>query len=430
VTTADSRASRLGEVAWLFFKLGTIAFGGPAAHIAMMEDEAVRRRNWVTREQFLDLLGAANLIPGPTSTEMTMHLGYRRAGWPGLFVAGTCFIVPAACLVAALAWAYVRFGTLPQAAAVLYGVKPVVIAIVAQAMWNLARTAIKSRWLGLLGAAAAACALAGAGALTILASAGTVAGFRGWRNSLRKKAVSTANDRLSNDVASTVCTASGTGLLACQNLFSQLGKADVRGKFAPVALAAIAILVVVAQWAPHVLSQAPTTPGPGALFLYFLKVGSVLYGSGYVLLAFLQKDLVAHWHWLTSRQLLDAIAVGQVTPGPVFTTATFIGYILRGPVGAVAATVGIFLPGFLLCTISGPLVGKLRRSEVAGAFLDGVNVASLALMAAVAWALTCAALIDAFTIAIALASGAALFRYRINSMWLIVGGAILGLAGC
>jgi hypothetical protein len=184
-----------------------------------MEDEAVRRRNWVTREQFLDLLGAANLIPGPTSTEMTMHLGYRRAGWPGLIVAGTCFIVPATVLVTALAWAYVRFGTLPQAAAVLYGVKPVVIAVVAQAMWNLARTAVKSRWLGLLGAAAAACAL------TILASAGTVAEFRGWRNSLRKKAVSTANDRLfrlSHNAISIDYAASGTGLLACQSLFGKL----------------------------------------------------------------------------------------------------------------------------------------------------------------------------------------------------------------
>jgi chromate transporter len=377
----------LPELAWLFFRLGATGLGGPAAHIAMMEDEVVGRRRWLTREQFLDFLGAANLIPGPNSTEMAIHIGYLRAGWPGLIVAGACFIVPAVILVTCIAWAYVRFGSLPQVSAILYGVKPVVIAIVAQAMWHLARTAVKTKALGLIGAASAGCALAGIGALPILAAAGAVAGFREW-----------------------------------------LWQGQRRIATAP-ALAGIATAVLLAQSAPAaVSSHQPAAPGTSALFLYFLKVGSVLYGSGYVLLAFLQRDLVGQWRWLTSRQLLDAVAVGQITPGPVFTTATFVGYILTGLPGAFAATAGIFLPSFFFCAISGPLVPRLRRSRVAGAFLDGVNVASLALMAAVAWELGRAALVDVFTVLTALASALVLFRYRVNSVWLILGGALLALA--
>ncbi len=352
----------------------------------MMEDEVVRRKHWLTREQFLDLLGATNLIPGPNSTEMTIHIGYRRAGWPGLIVAGACFIVPATILVTCIAWAYVRFGSLPQAAGILYGVKPVVIAIVAQAMWRLARTAVKTKPLGLLGLASAGCALAGMGALLILAAAGTLAGFCEWAKSGRRRISAT------------------------------------------IALAAIAAAVLLAEFAPAAAwSHQPVGPGSRALFLYFLKVGSVLYGSGYVLLAFLQTDLVRHWHWLTARQLLDAVAVGQITPGPVFTTATFIGYLLTGLRGAVAATVAIFLPSFFFCAISGPLVPRLRRSRIAGAFLDGVIVASLALMTAVAWELVRAALVDAFTVLLAAASAIVLFRYRLNSGWLVLGGAVLGL---
>ncbi len=377
----------LPDLAWLFLRLGATALGGPAAHIAMMEEEVVGRRRWLTREQFLDLLGATNLIPGPNSTEMAIHIGYRRAGWPGLIVAGACFIVPAVILVTCIAWAYVRFGSLPPVSAILYGVKPVVIAIVAQAMWHLARTAVKTKALGLIGAASAGCALAGIGALPILAAAGAVAGFREWLWQGQRR----------------IATA--------------------------LALAGIATAVLLAQFAPAaVSSRQPAAPGAGALFLYFLKVGSVLYGSGYVLLAFLQKDLVGQWRWLTSRQLLDAVAVGQITPGPVFTTATFVGYILTGLRGAFAATVGIFLPSFFFCAISGPLVPRLRRSRVAGAFLDGVNVASLALMAAVAWELGRAALVDVYTVLTALASALVLFRYRVNSVWLVSAGALLGLA--
>ncbi|MGA3024791.1 MAG: chromate efflux transporter [Bryobacteraceae bacterium] len=377
----------LRELAGLFLRIGLTAFGGPAAHIAMMEEEVVRRKQWMTRQQFLDLVGATNLIPGPNSTEMAIHIGYRRAGWAGLVVAGACFIVPAAILVACLAWAYVRCGRMPQAAALLYGVKPVVFAIVLRAMWRLARAAVKTPLLGVVGVASLGLALLGAGELAILAAAGTLLGFVRWFHSGSGRKTATA-----------------------------------------LVLGAIAMVTLAAEFLPGAsLSQRPPTLNSGTIFLYFAKTGSVLYGSGYVLLAFLQTDLVAHWHWLTARQLLDAVAAGQVTPGPLFTTATFIGYILAGPMGALCATAGIFLPAFFFCAISGPLVPRVRRSAVAGAFLDGVNVASLALMGGVTWALARAAVVDVVAAVLAAASALILFRYRVNSGWLVLGGAAAGL---
>jgi chromate transporter len=374
--------SSLREIALLFLKLGTTAFGGPAAHIAMMEEEVVRRRGWLTREQFLDYLGATNLIPGPNSTELAIHVGYARAGWPGLLVAGVSFIVPAALLVAAAAWAYVRFGSLPQVEALLYGVKPVVIAIVAQALWRLARTAVRTTWLALLGLAAIVAVAAGLHELVVLGGAATLAGL------LR----SVSGSRGAGTRPLLVCLLSGT--------------------WSGAAAAAAAAAAV-----PFTLER---------LFLVFLKAGAVLYGSGYVLLAFIRADLVERLGWLTERQLLDAIAIGQVTPGPVFTTATFIGYILGGPSGAAAATVGIFLPAFVFVALSGPLVPRLRRSPTAGAVLDGLNVASLALMAVVSWQLGRAALVDPLAIGVAAGSLIALTRFTVNSAWLVLAGGALG----
>ncbi|HTP88949.1 MAG TPA: chromate efflux transporter [Bryobacteraceae bacterium] len=371
----------LSELAGLFLRLGTTAFGGPAAHIGFMEEEVVRRRQWMTRQQFLDLVGATNLIPGPNSTEMAIHIGYLRAGWPGLIVAGTCFIVPAALMVGALAWVYVTWGRLPQATALLYGVKPVVFAIVVQAMWRLARAAVKTRVLAAAGLAALALAVAGISELAILAAAGCALGFTRARRAIP------------------------ITILAAISLFT------LAAVFLPVSL----------------LAQRPAAVTSSILFLYFAKIGSVLYGGGYVLLAFLQTDLVTRWHWLTSHQLLDAVAVGQITPGPLFTTATFIGYVLAGPAGAASATAGIFLPAFFFCTISGPIVPRIRQSATAGAFLDGVNVASLALMGAVTWALAQAAIVDIPTIVLAAAAAVVVFRTRINSGWLVLAGAAIGL---
>jgi chromate transporter len=370
---------------WLFLKLGATAFGGPAAHIAMMEDEVVSRRRWLTRDEFLDLLGAANLIPGPNSTELAIHIGRRKAGWTGLLVAGSCFILPAAFIVTALAWAYVSYGSLPETNAILYGVKPVIIAIILQALLGLGTTALKTRLLAVVGATGMVLGFLGVHELAIIFGGGLVASFarrlKAWRR---------------------------------------------RG-----GLHIIAII----QGAPLPLFTQMTTTTGGAsasfglwpLFLFFLKVGSVLFGSGYVLLAFLRADLVERWHWLTEGQLLDAISVGQVTPGPVFTTATFIGYVLGGYTGAVVATAGIFLPAFFFVAVSGPLVPRIRRSETAGAFLDGVNAASLSLMAVVTWQLGRAALGDWLTFALLIASLVLLTRYRINSAWLVLGGAIIGL---
>jgi chromate transporter len=366
-----ARAAALAELARLFLRLGLTAFGGPAAHVALMEDEVVRRRGWLSHEEFLDLLGATNLIPGPNSTEMAIHIGRRRAGWPGLLVAGACFILPAALTTAALAWGYQRYGALPHVERVLAGVKAVIIAVVLQALWSLARSAIRTPLAGAIAALAAAAGFLGANELGILLVAGALpAAYRLARTKTPPAAAA----------------------------------------FIPLPLAAV----------------APAAPGLLALFLTFAKIGSVLFGSGYVLLAFLRADLVEKTHWLTERQLLDAVAAGQLTPGPLFSTATFVGYLIAGGSGAAVATAGIFAPAFLFVAISGPLIPWMRKSAPAGAFLDGVNAASLALMAVVTWQLGRAAIVSLPTAALALASAVLLVRFRLNTVWLVLAGAVAG----
>lgn len=366
-------ASTYRDLALTFLRLGATAFGGPAAHIALMQHEFVRRRGWLTDGEFLDLVGAASLIPGPSSTEVAIYVGYRRAGLAGLALAGTCFVLPAALIVTAIAWAYVRFGTLPAAGGLLRGIEPVVVAVIAQALWTFGRTALKSWLLAVVGAAALALHLLGMNPLLLLAAAGVIA-------------------------------------------------AAARAR--PALLPAFAApLALVATGASPVAGDVSL----GKLFLVFLKAGSVVFGSGYVLLAFLRGDLVEHLRWLTESQLVDAVAIGQMTPGPVFTTATFVGYVLHGTSGAAVATLGIFLPSFILVAVSGPFIPRLRRSAIAGAFLDGVNVASLALMAAVSFQLGRAAVIDVPTALIALGSLVLLLRFRVSSSWLVLGGAAVGL---
>jgi chromate transporter len=378
-----SRRDALWELAALFLRLGTLAMGGPAAHIAMMEDEVVRRRRWMTHERFLDMLGVCNLIPGPNSTEMAIHIGQLRAGFAGLIVAGACFILPAAAIVLVIAWMYARFGTMPQAVGLLYGIKPVIIAVVLQALWGLGRTAIKSRLLAVVAIVALAASMLEVNDMIVLTGGGIV-----------MLAIRAFEDR---DAARATLVAIPT--------------VAAGAKTAAIGAAMVAI--------PFSLTT---------FFLFFLKVGAVLFGSGYVLLAFLRTDLVDRLHWLTEAQLLDAVAVGQVTPGPVFTTATFIGYILGGFRGAVVATLGIFLPSFFFVSISGPLIPHLRRSPLAGAFLDGVNVGAWALMAAVTWFLARAAVVDVTTMILAISSAFVLIRYRVNSAWLVIGGGLIGLA--
>jgi chromate transporter len=374
-------AARLRELVWLFLKLGVIGFGGPAAHIAMMEDEIVRRRQWMKPEEFLDLIGATNLIPGPNSTEVAIHVGRLRAGVPGLIVAGGCFIFPAMTIVLACAWAYVRFGKLPEIQGVLYGVKPVIIAIIVQAIWKLARSAAKTKWLAMVGLIATIISFIGLNELIVLFGAGIF-------------------------------------VVATELLRTQKKTGTSLFSLSPISFSKLPVIATV--------SSALVPFSVGTMFLLFLKIGAVLFGSGYVLLAFLRSDFVEQRHWLTESQLLDAIAVGQVTPGPVFTTATFIGYVLGGIPSAILATVGIFLPAFIFVTLSGPLIPRIRKSRIAGAFLDGVNVASLALMIVVTWQLGRSAISDVPTIALALLSGALLFRFRLNSAWLVFGGAAAG----
>jgi chromate transporter len=379
VELGHTREPSLSELALAFLKLGTIGFGGPAAHIAMMEDEFVRKRQWITEVDFLDRLAAANLIPGPSSTEMAIFIGRSKRSWAGLLVAGCCFIIPATVMVAMIAVVYVRFGSLPQVAGILYAIKPAVIAIILQAFLSLARTATKNRLLAAVGVISIALNTIGIAPLVVLAIAGIASGAALWFK--RQEGVALSAISLSGRLA----------LLS--------------GAIAGMATAPVSLL---------------------RTFLSFLKIGSVVFGSGYVLLAFLRAEFINHLHWLTEKQLIDAVAVGQFTPGPVFTTATFIGYLVAGIPGAVVATLGIFLPGFLLVAVSGPLIPKLRRSPVAGAVLDGVVVGSLALMAVVAWQLGRAAIVDWLTALIFVVSAVALLRFRLNSAWLIGGAALIG----
>jgi chromate transporter len=363
----------LAELAREFLRLGFVAYGGPAAHVAMMEEDFVRRRGWVTRERFLDLVGAVSLLPGPSSTELAIYLGEIHAGLAGLVVAGACFILPAAVLVSGLAWAYLRYGSVPQVSGLLFGIKPVVVALVAQAVCSLAKTALRNWALGALAGAVIVCAVLGVHAVELLL---------------------------------------GTGLLW---MVVREGKRLVSGK------SLIGATLVGGT------SGAGATAGVLPVGFYFLKIGAVLVGSGYVLLPVLRADLVTRLHWLTDSQLLDAVAVSQATPGPFFTVATFIGFILAGWKGATLATVGMFLPAFVYVRITSSFLPRLRRSPLAGAFLDGVNVAAVALMALVGWQFARTALVSVAAVGIALISAILLVCYKTNSAWLVLGGAAAGI---
>jgi chromate transporter len=375
---------RLKELAGLFLKLGATAFGGPAAHVAMMEHEVVRRRGWMSREEFLDLLGATNLLPGPNSTKMSLFVGHARAGLAGLLVAGLSFVLPATAIVLAFAWAYVRFGALPAMPHFFEGIKPVVLALVATALVSLGRTALKSRFQLALGAAAVIAAFFVHEFLLLL-----VAG--------------------------------------CVSLFVSVARGEAAQPHAPSKKSPSSL----SFFSPLLFSSSAAISSSfslSGLFFFFLKTGAILFGSGYVLLAFLKNDVVERWHWLTSAQLLDAVAVGQFTPGPLSSTATFIGYVLAGPAGAAVATAGIFLPAFAFVAVCGPFVPRLRASRPVGAFLDGVNVGALALMAAVTLQLARPSLVDVPTAALFLASAAVLAVFRINAAWLVLAGGLLGVA--
>jgi chromate transporter len=374
-TPSRAGAAKLGEVARVFLTLGTIGFGGPAAHVALMRREIVERRRWLGEDRFLELFGAANLIPGPSSTELGMMLGYLRAGWMGLLAAGVCFIAPAMAIVLVLAWAYVRFGSLPQTGWILYGVKPVIIAIVLDALWQLGRRALRSWTLALLAIAVVVLYLLGANPVLLIFGGALLA-------MLARQA-----RRL----------APGTEMIA------------------------------------PVLALRPTLPQGssatlGALFLAFLKIGAVVFGSGYVLLAFVRADLVEHLHWLTQRQLVDAIAIGQVTPGPVFTTATFVGYLVLGVPGALVATAAVFLPAFVLSGVVYGLLPRLRRSSWVAAFVEGATVCGLGLMAGVTVQLGRVSIVDWLTGAVAVVAFVVLRRFEPNSVWFVLAGGLIGLA--
>ncbi len=374
----------LREVALLMFRLGWTAFGGPAAHTAMLRDEVVVRRKWMTDQHFLDLMGASNLIPGPNSTELVIHSSYQRAGWRGLVVGGSLFILPAAFLVLVFAWLYVEYGTTTTGEWLLYGIKPVVIAVVAQALWGLGRAALKGPFLAAIAAGVLALYLLGGNEIVLLfGGAAVVMLVRNWRRMRAERA--------------------GTTLSLAPPLW-----------LTPL-LAAVAAGAAVEYSATR-------------LFLTFLKIGSVLYGSGYVLLAFLRNDFVERLGWLTEKQLLDAVAVGQFTPGPVFTTATFVGYIVGGFPGAVLATLGIFIPAFAFVALSIPVLPHIRKSPWTAAALDGVNVAALGLMAAVLVELASAAFVDAMTVVLAVVAAVLLIRVRVNSAWLVLAGGLIGIA--
>ncbi len=376
------RRGRLREIALVFMRLGALAFGGPAAHIAMMEEAVVQRRAWLPRQKFMDLLGATNLIPGPNSTEMAILLGFERGGYAGLFLAGAAFILPAVFIVSIFAFLYVRFGALPQVAGALVGVKPVIMAVVLQALLRLGKSAVKGALTAAVGVAVIALTFLGVEEILLLLCAG---------------AITTA----------------------------VMNWPRIRNRLFSLPLPMLALLV---QPPAPARDAGPVSMALSSIFLTFFKIGAVLYGSGYVLLAYLDAKFVARFGVITTQQLMDAVAVGQVTPGPVFTTATFIGYLIHGLPGGLAATAGIFLPSFLLVLLINPIIPRLRKSPWVGAALDGVNVASLGIMAVVTVRLGVASLIDPFTVALFVVAAVLLLRYKVNSAWLILGGGLLGYA--
>jgi chromate transporter len=388
MTVADERSTGrsdrpLRDVVSVMGKLGFIAFGGPAVHVAMLRDETVRRRNWISDAEFLDLFGAVSVLPGPSSTQLAIALSRRRAGWRGLVIGGFCFIAPAVAIVLTLAWLYVQYGTTPTGNAVLYGVGPVVVAVVAIALRDLAKTAFKSRWLVMLAAGAIAGYFAGVNILLVLVLAGLIASLVTNRRRLRMTS--------------------------------------------SVVVPLFAMLSLFPTGAARATRRAVNEPTVADIFLEFLKLGAIVFGSGYVLLAYLRADLVQHFGWLTDRQVLDAVSVGQVIPGPVFTTATFIGYLLGGVPGALAATVGIFIPSFFMVSVVERVVPYLRRSPWTGAALDGVVAGALGLMAGVTIDLGRAAIDGWYTALLAIAALAVLVRWRPNAAWIVLGGAVFGV---
>jgi chromate transporter len=396
----QERFPYLRALAGLFLRLGIIGFGGPAVHIAMMEEEVVERRQWLTRERFLDLVGATNLIPGPNSTEMAIHIGYIQAGWPGLVVAGICFILPAVFITAVCAWAYMQFGSLPQVAPFLFGIKPAVLAVILAAVWRLGRTALKGKQalsLFTIGFVVALASFLGINEILALLGGGIIGMFwlclpEHWKL-LRKKGLAV------------LAFIVGRGLW-------YVPTAKAAGKVATAVMGStMESSLSVSLW---------------QLGLFFLKIGSVLYGSGYVLVAFLEGGLVHDYGWLTQQQLLDAIAIGQFTPGPVLSTATFIGYLISGTAGAVIATVAIFFPSFLFVAALNPIVPRLRRTRWSARFLDAVNISAVALMAVVTIKLAQVTLITWPAWLIALSAAVLGIYYRVNATWLILGGAVGG----
>ncbi len=392
---------RLRNEAWtvagLFLKLGLTAFGGPAAHIALMRREVVDKRRWMSEEAFLDLVGATNLIPGPNSTEMAIHIGYLRAGWPGLLLAGTAFIIPAVLMVMGLAWIYVRSGSVPQVGWLLYGVKPVVIALIMHALWKLGRKALsglpeRAGFAAVLGLyflhVNEIALLLGGGAAIALVEAMWKRGSGSGR-----RASGTANGGDRTD---------GTRKMGAAGMLAG---------------------------APALASVAATLPfSLTLLFWKFLRMGSVLYGSGYVLLPFLRSEFVERTGWLSEAQLMDAVSVGQATPGPFFTTASFVGYLLGGVPGGLLATLGIFLPAFVFVAASNPWLPRIRKTPALGRLLDGVNAASLALMTGAAWQTGRSSIVDAVSAVICALAAYLLFRRETASTWLMAGGGMIGLA--
>ncbi len=378
---ADGGPAGLARLAAIFLRLGLTSFGGPAAHIALMRDEFVRRRGWLDDAAYLDLIGAANLIPGPTSTEVAMHVGHRRAGWPGLVVAGLGFLLPAVVIVAILAWIYVEYGSRPEVGAVLVGVGPVVVAIIAFAGTGIARAVVRTPL----------------GVVTTIASVGLV-----------------------------LAGVSEIAVLLGLGVASMLIQGVIGRRHPEVTGGLVAVAGTSSPWPGGLAATAAAVVAPIAVFAEFFKIGAVLFGSGYILVALLRSELVEGLGWITETQLIDAVAVGQATPGPLFSTATFIGYLVGGPAGATAATVGIFLPAFIAVALSIPVLHRLRGSARARAFLDGVNAASVGLLAVVAVQLATGSIRDVIGLATAIAAFVLLVR-GVGTAWLVAAGAAIGL---
>ena len=395
-----SKTASVRSIILAFLKISFTSFGGHAAHLAIMEEEVVKKHKWITHEEFLDIISATNLIPGPNSTETALHIGYSLAGWQGFFAAGLSFIIQTVMIVTGVAMAYVKYGMLPATENILFWIKPVIMAVISLAVYRFSKTAVKNKLLLFMLFLACLASVFKITEIAVILILGVLVMF------INLTLQGTSPKKILNDFS-----------IKLKKVIAKISNRDKFNSFAPSSFLLDPLIQA---------SSCTVSCDLPAIFLFFFKISAIIFGSGYILYAFLYNDLVVNYHWISQAQLIDAIAIGQFTPGPVFTAATFIGYLLAGVPGALIASIGVFLPAFIYVAITSPFLTQMRQSKSLSFFLDGVNVASLGLMIVVCFNLATAMLTNTLAISIFVISLGILWRFKVNSAWLILVAAVLG----